>query len=428
MVAILLLGGIILTSIFGVKNNKSQLKSAEQISSLVVQTDASVSDQDDPLYMIKAFKYPEDNWDEYWRFDLMSDNSLRVYLFVSNIKHKIIKIPEEVNGYPVRYIADYAFSSKACEEIEIPDTVKGIGKGAFSACKNLKKINIPNGVKEIGKDAFYGTPWYEMLNEPFSIVGDGVLIKCAAQSGSIILPDGVKYVTDVFETPRQISYVELPDTVKVIGENAFYGTGIKEIDLPRSVTKIARRAFEDSLLENIQISKNVKAIGCCAFDGTPWFKKQLDEFVIVGDGILLAYYGDKNDIQIPSDVRYISSAFSYQKDIKSIVIPTTVSEIGEAAFYGIGISEVNIPGTVKIIHEGAFSDCKNLKKIIINEGTLALRTYSFNGCPVEELALPASLEELGDDFLDSIKINEKKFILSGNSKFSSQFILHGSMH
>lgn len=61
-------------------------------------------------------------------------------------------IPDSVTG-----IGDGAFSF--CDfltSINIPDSVTSIGEWAFSDCDSLTNINIPKGVTSIGECAFFG--------------------------------------------------------------------------------------------------------------------------------------------------------------------------------------------------------------------------------------------------------------------------------
>ncbi len=40
-------------------------------------------------------------------------------------------------------------------------------------------------------------------------------------------------------------------------------------------------------------------VGASAFRGTPWLDEQKDEFVIIGDHILLKYNGNQEIVQVP---------------------------------------------------------------------------------------------------------------------------------
>jgi hypothetical protein len=61
------------------------------------------------------------------------------------------------------------------------------------------------------------------------------------------------------------------------------------------------------------------------------------------------------------------SAFSNCTDLKSIIIPNSVTSIGDCAFYDCsGLTSVTIPNSVTSIGDYAFYDCSNLKSLIID--------------------------------------------------------------
>ncbi len=48
-----------------------------------------------------------------------------------------------------------SFSDSGVTTIELPDSLKTIGKGTFMHCHGLKSMTIPSGVETIGENAFY---------------------------------------------------------------------------------------------------------------------------------------------------------------------------------------------------------------------------------------------------------------------------------
>ncbi len=110
-------------------------------------------------------------------------------------------IPGMIGGYPVVAVADGAFENcKTMRNVEIPSTVKTIGKKAFAGCSNLNEVVIPDSVTEIGDSAF---------------------AKCS-----------------------KLSSVSLPDSLKTVGESAFIECdSLKSVTVPASVESIGDRAF-----------------------------------------------------------------------------------------------------------------------------------------------------------------------------------------
>lgn len=70
-------------------------------------------------------------------------------------KERVAEIPENIEGYTVTAIGDYAFSKNySLIGVRIPATVKVIGEGAFFYCYNMSTVTIPDTVESIGEKAF----------------------------------------------------------------------------------------------------------------------------------------------------------------------------------------------------------------------------------------------------------------------------------
>lgn len=138
--------------------------------------------------------------------------------------------------------------------------------------------------------------------------------------------------------------------------------------LPDGLLAIGAEAFRHTALEEIEIPDSVERIGPDAFYSTPWLDAQTDEFVIVGDGVLIDWhptdvspYTPYDELIIPDNVKFI--AFGYMRDAPKAIphgltIPGTVRAIGEKAFKNMYIEKLTIGDGVKEIGAGAF--CSSL--------------------------------------------------------------------
>lgn len=70
-----------------------------------------------------------------------------------------IYIPKTMNAIEVTAIAEYAFcDNPTIESIYISDSVKTIGKGAFSGCYNLNEVqHLPEGLTVLEESVFQNT-------------------------------------------------------------------------------------------------------------------------------------------------------------------------------------------------------------------------------------------------------------------------------
>ena len=134
-----------------------------------------------------------------------------------------VVIPSEIEGVPVTEIKSFAsyMNPTKITSVVMPDTVKKIGKEAFSQCKELKYVKFSKNLEVIGTLSFF-------LCEKL----DGII---------------------------------LPESLKVIGENAFAGCkSLKIIDL-KNVEFIGMGAFRETALSSVTLSKIAKFIGAGAF-------------------------------------------------------------------------------------------------------------------------------------------------------------------
>lgn len=141
---------------------------------------------------------------------------------------------------------------------------------------------------------------------------------------------------------KNLTSFEIDDTVQTIGRLAFAESGLKAIDIPENVTAIEYGAFMNcSALSDVEIPDTVESIATRAFSGTAWLNEWLkggkegtdDDFLVVGDGILLAYRGNEEYVTIPDGVKQIGSeVFKGHTEIINVAVPSSVTKICAEAF------------------------------------------------------------------------------------------------
>lgn len=167
-------------------------------------------------------------------------------------------------------IDDYAFNScNILESINIPDSVSYIGYGAFSECKSLSSVVIPESLTNFGGNVFEDTPFLtnKLKESPFVIINDA-LIDGSALSGDVTVPSGVRIISSfAVNSNDDLTSVTLPDTVTSIEEYAFaWCENLKTADIGSSVCKIGDSSFYDcKSLEVINIPETVEVIDQDAF-------------------------------------------------------------------------------------------------------------------------------------------------------------------
>ena len=174
------------------------------------------------------------------------------------------------------------------------------------------------------------TPSGDAGDEPMSITVD-------VENSSIVEDNSI--AQRKFYKQKDLTAYEIPENIQKIGRLAFSESGLKSIVIPDHVTEIEYGAFMSCAnLADVTIPDTVSAIGTKAFEGTAWLNnwKNSDadgDFLIVGDGILLAYRGNEEHVEIPDGVKQIGSeAFKGHTEILDVTVPASVDKICAEAF------------------------------------------------------------------------------------------------
>ena len=197
--------------------------------------------------------------------------------------------------------------------------------------------------------------------------------------------DGCALITAYTGTETVINIPESMEghTVCGIAENVFTdNTSIVSVKFNKSLESIGDYAFYGcSALTDVTFNDKLWSVGLASFDETPWYASLTDEFVIVGDGILLKYLGESNDIVIPEKVKHLSYAFAMNYDIVSVEMGPDVLTIGSGAFaYCTALRRIVIGENVVFLGEGAFDGCESMTSVNIPDKVEVISSYAFNYC------------------------------------------------
>lgn len=200
------------------------------------------------------------------------------------------------------------------------------------------------------------------------VTNDKVLADLAYYQSSAMadyqFPAGIEEIGEFAFARSNITKANIPNGVKEIAYGAFYHCDyLSEVRIPSSVTYIAPKAFEKSMwLET-------------------WLKASGDDYLIVGDGILLAYRGAGGNITLPDTVKTIApEVFAGNSSIISVHLPDSVTDIGEDAFAGC-VNLIKLTGgvNVKIIRDRAFAGCElSSAHVFAGVTQLGLQCFDFS--------------------------------------------------
>lgn len=177
--------------------------------------------------------------------------------------------------------------------------------------------------------------------------------------------DGDTIKQRAYYKQNNLTNYTISEKIKEIGRLSFAQSGLQSIEIPSNVTTIDYGAFYGCQdLKEVTIPDSVISIGTKAFADTPWLDNWLngtskggeDDFLILGDHILLAYRGNSAKVEIPEGVKQIGSeAFKNHQELTQITIPESVSKIGADAFRNCSkLTKVDGGAGLQTIVRGAF--------------------------------------------------------------------------
>lgn len=196
----------------------------------------------------------------------------------------------------------------------------------------------------------------------YSVCDDGTVIieKYNGTESVLTIPEtlGGKTVSEIgasaFSDNADLKNLTIGDNIEVIGDFAF---------------------FNCPGLEKINIGKGLYSIGYEAFNGTPWNDGLKDEFVIIGDGLLIKYNGNAKSLRIPGNVKHIGPAFVENNTIIEVIVGDNVLSIGNSAFLL----------------------CENLRRVSLGKNVTAIDDYAFNTCPLlTDINIPDKVKYIGN--------------------------------
>lgn len=223
------------------------------------------------------------------------------------------KITRVIIHEGVTSVSTKAFVS--CESLEyafIPSSMKDID--GFTACSSLKSINLPEGLETIGIQAFCDCDSLKTVIIPSSVnsIGFGAFEWCDSLT-EIKVKSNNAYFTDINGVLYNKDKTKIIQYPKAKTQTSYI--------IPSSVTTVGRDAFEEC--------ENLKSI------------------------------------ILPEKLTSIEESAFSSSGIKTIEMPVGVTTISRSAFNSSFIESIVLPNNIVKIDEMAFRNCKNLKKIFI---------------------------------------------------------------
>lgn len=309
-------------------------------------------------------------------------------------KH-LIKAKESISGnYKVKddtvCVAGHCF--QYCEgltDIELPDTLKGIGDMAFFNCSGLTSVEIPDSVVFLGDSAFSDCKYL----------------------ASVTLSRNITSLNDlVFGYCDNLQSITIPDSVTSIGNYAFTNcVKLESITIPYGVTDIGRMAFYYcKKLNTIEIPDSVTVMGADVFNFSAYYKNDdnwENNALYIGKHLIKVKEAASGTYKIKTNTRSIASyAFEKCAKITGVTIPDGITNIGTYTFH----------------------NCKKMKNISIPDSVTKIGSYALYGCEaLTGVLIPKGITNIGENALgyyygDSFYTKVKYFRIYGYNGTASK--------
>ena len=231
-----------------------------------------------------------------------------------------------------------------------------------SGCASSKKIDFTLPTRALVSDEvkYFGSYGYQVYDD-----GCVAIVAYSGSEAQINIPeaiDGGRVVAlgaGAFAENTTLQSIKL-GSVEIIGDYAFYGC---------------------TALSDITFGKKVWSVGMAAFEKTPWLAARTEEFVMIGDGVLVKYQGNAKYVVIPDGIRHISNAFEMNDSLIGVELGDGVLTVGTNAFaMCIALRYVSFGQNLKLIGAGAFDSCEMLTSVVIPDSVERIEDYAFNYC------------------------------------------------
>ena len=259
----------------------------------------------------------------------------------------------------------------------LPEGIQEIGDFAFSRMR-LEQVNLPKSLRKLGRSCFSSCHW--LSTDP------------------LIIPEGITSIPpQCFINCQCFKKLVLPSTLKTIEGAAFYNTRVEEANFPEGLEYIKGLAFEGSDLKKAILPSTLKDLSEFTFSMCP----KLQE-IKIPEGVTKIPLGFASwchlleEVNIPKSVTVIEvDAFGSDVKLKPIDLPEGLKRIEQDALWYCAIDSIVFPASLEYLGGGSCANWKYIKKIYslapippycaedrANPGKGPFHGYTPNGIPL----------------------------------------------
>ena len=227
----------------------------------------------------------------------------------------------------------------------LPEGIQEIGDFAFSRMR-LEQVNLPKSLRKLGRSCFSSCHW--LSTDP------------------LIIPKGITSIPpQCFINCQCFKKLVLPSTLKTIEGAAFYNTRVEEANFPEGLEYIKGLAFEGSDLKKAILPSTLKDLSEFTFSMCPKLQEiKIPEGVTKIPLVFASWCHLLEEVNIPKSVTVIEvDAFGSDVKLKPIDLPEGLKRIEQDALWYCAIDSIVFPASLEYLGGGSCANWKYIKKI-----------------------------------------------------------------
>lgn len=332
------------------------------------------------------------------------------------------------DNYTVTAVAPKAFYKstrlQSIQTVKLPETIREIGRYAFSWCIYLRSVNIPNQVTSIKEGAF----WYCKNMQKFVMPESIETIEASAFSDcgglqEINIPSNCTSIgNDAFMGCSALHKIIIEDGTEALNVGSSFGVSLlyESVDEDKLDLRDHQRGlFGDCAIDTLYLGRNI--VYPYGYDwksttSSQWTNRMrpfppFEKCSKYQAGVKNYYYSGYtlSSLQFGETLTDIpDSLFAVTTITCQISLPSNLQRIGKRAFYWDAIHyiqprKLEIPQSVEYIGEEAF--CLNrFEELILHEGLKTIESRAFYDNIISSLTIPSTITYFGSDAFKSNNI------------------------
>ncbi|MCM1059805.1 MAG: leucine-rich repeat protein [Eubacterium sp.] len=302
----------------------------------------------------------------------------------------------------VKRIFDWAFMNSKIEEVVLPNDIS-VGIGAFSDCYYLTSINTGE-LSELSDYVFHKCILLDNINiSNATVIGSRAFLGCSSLT-EITIPQNIQTIkTETFMDCTSLVTVNLPESLYKIEKKAFYNcSSLSNIVMPDNLRNIELSAFDNcASLTEINIPANFFQI-----EGSYYIAE--DKNAVKTENFYIGYFNGCTSLKAIN----VEAGNRWYTSIDGVLYWTANKNERILLRYPAGKTQAKfyVPNDVDDLSYYAFSDCVNLKSIILPDELKYIHTTAFAGCTsLTSLIFPMNTDVYSDTQLDNYYYFGEKF-------------------